>query len=824
MTSFDHIDAASQMREIIRTAAGQIVQQQAPKPNIARVISVNFASLTASVWYPGTDAPVTVNLFPNSLPAAWQEQISADGSAAEVSSSVVGYGSIVAVENLNGKSYITSVLTGGILQFDPALLNARIAAQEATEIAADLAGQPKALPGKPTEAFINYHISDPNLTIGGSIDFGPFTNITPGTMPNGYIEVTVQLAVGAAKTYKFTVNPNLDFNHPGAPGGQAAAYDAWFRVLPEHSITENGFVTYDFDLDVTLKQTAYGNTDNFANYPELWFRIVKQSSTYTGLDANVTIRSNFLQRGRSLGGRQLAMQQTRGSGPFIKGYLGFHNAGMLWIDKDNATVFDNFGRFTQSGWGLTDSAPGTGWAVLEGVASTFSTNLNSGAINNPSNTRSTIGIPFGTGTAIDIYNFTYAVSINALPTGAELQLGSHVRYNTGTNTRYTFKVVINTNQTVFLNIQKTLTGTTTDVVSNFTVPGLTYNAFDTLIVRFKCFGTSLAMKVWKDGTQEPEAWHITATDSNITTGGAVTLFSQPGGANTNTKPYLTLFLWMYTQVQAESVRNDTIQWHTGPYRSGLLRQANDVQKTWTHDGTFEWDGSHIKWSGTIYLAGIGRHRNGIQNGRMDIAYPDGAFIQVWQDNRSEWVGPSGLLLGPGHSLWYALQPGTGWTEKQDTDPYFFIVDSEKNLYDFCIPEWAVLIAVRPPEPTGNNPTRYGIRLGNGETLDAWRSVTPNAGWTNRGSGFTVLGFKMINQDTMILGGECTGNPVTTPQLATLPAGYRPDVQWNVPIRVGATTRAFLNVQTTGIMTVVDSVNASNLHQLVPTVITLNTVY
>jgi hypothetical protein len=90
---FDHVSVAAQMREIIESQAKKVVLSQAPKPNYARVISINFAALTASVWFPGDDQPVSVNIFTDRLPASWQEQI--NPSSGGVNTSYAGYGSLV---------------------------------------------------------------------------------------------------------------------------------------------------------------------------------------------------------------------------------------------------------------------------------------------------------------------------------------------------------------------------------------------------------------------------------------------------------------------------------------------------------------------------------------------------------------------------------------------------------------------------------------------------------------------------------------------------------------------------------------------------------
>lgn len=811
---FDHIDTASQVRDIIKRTASQIVQQQAPKPNIARVISVNFASLTASVWYPGDDAPVTVNLFADTLPAIWQDQIVADAASGIENTSFSGYGSLVGVENLNGKLYITSVLSGGQLSFNAALLNANIITQEATEIADDIAGFPNALPGDPYETIINCHVSNSSVGYQGGIDFGPFTNRLSGTALTGAIEMTVYSSAGAIKTYKFTIDPihdffNNTFSVPDSP------FDSWFRILPDGGIMNQDTTIVDFDLDVTLKRTAYGNTDQFASFSEVWFRIIKQDGT-TGLDCFVTIKSTNLQRGRSLGGRQLFMQQRRTSPPFIRGYIGFHNS-TTWSDLDISNIMDNFGRVQSTNWGFSET--NQPWNVITGAITDFRVDGEKGIIESPANT------PFRVGTSAGASDYEYIYwecAPSALPTGAEYQSGCYVRYKSTDN--YFFKVVFETTGAVTLSIFKTVASVITQIGANITVPSVTFTPGMAVSVKARCVGSTLQIKAWNaaNGT-EPEAWLRTVTDTSIPNGtgttSSIVLFAQPGGANTNTKPYDFYYYSFNGRVQGQNTFNPNSEWHSGPYRSGLLRLANDLQKTWTHDGTFTWDGNNIKWTGNIFLHGVGKNRNGLKTGRINIRYPDGHFIPVWKNEGTIQALSTGLNIPAGYALWWGLPPGTPWLEQ--TDDYFFFVDSDSMGGDFQIPEWAILIAIRVPS-TAVDP-HFDIRLGNGQMIDGLKAVAFNAGWANTGAGNPLAGVRLIAHDLVLIQGVVTGNTTTSGAVyGVVPAGYRPSVTQIIPARGGTGgVRATVAVLTNGNCQIFDATGANN-YQVGPAIYPLNT--
>ena len=70
------------------------------------------------------------------------------------------------------------------------------------------------------------------------------------------------------------------------------------------------------------------------------------------------------------------------------------------------------------------------------------------------------------------------------------------------------------------------------------MPGLTYNAGDVLNVALQVSGTSptsLSAMVWKQGTTQPAAWQVNATDSTTTlqNNGAIGLMLYLSGSTTN---------------------------------------------------------------------------------------------------------------------------------------------------------------------------------------------------------------------------------------------------------------------------------------------------
>src|SRR6185436_8883579 len=128
-------------------------------------------------------------------------------------------------------------------------------------------------------------------------------------------------------------------------------------------------------------------------------------------------------------------------------------------------------------------------------------------------------------------------------------------------------------------------------------------------------------------------WTVTATETATRAAGTWGMYAQADTGNTNTKNFDVLFedVQVNTAFGTPTANGHATNWHTGPWRSGQLRMATGLQKTWTHDGQFilqDFSGvSYLKWSGSIWLDGIGSHRNGMHNGRAYIQIPsEGPFF------------------------------------------------------------------------------------------------------------------------------------------------------------------------------------------------------
>lgn len=730
MPGFDHVDTAASVREIMETLAEKKIQEITPSANYGRVISVNVTSLSATVWFPGDEAPVSVNMFPNLVPAAWHEKFGLGSGAGITNTSYYGYGSQVAVADFNGKKYITQVLTDAVLWPDARLLSPTLVTQVATEIAADQAGTPQQLVGEQYETFINCSISNASLADGGAISFGPFVAKNDDLPGIGWIEMTVTELNGSVKYFKFPVNPPQDFQHTGGN----SFLDDWFRIIPEQQICNpNTSQTVDFDVDVAIKRTVYGLTDEFTPSEEIWFRIVKCGSDWTGFYGQITIRATNIQKGRSLSGRKLFMQETLASPPAFKGYLGFHNAQHIYRDIDDYGIVDDFGRTLASTWGQSDSGPT--WTAQTGGP--FSVNGLTGNVSPTGNYVSYITLSSGTVLNPDVY---WETTISAMPTGAEVQHGLIGRYTSSSN-MIQLKVNFNTTGIPSLSIVQIVAGVAT-VSGSDVFPSVTFTAGSKLRCRARLFGTAGFLKVWNPATQREPDWQKIAAGLPFSSSDPlhkVGFMVQPGGANSNTKPITVTIDKIRALLYVKGQDNNSKQWHTGPWRSGLLRIADSLQKTMMLDGKWLWDGTNFGWTGQILFGGIGQHRYGLAAAYGLLQIPttasSGFSVPVVPGGVARTVTSSKVQLNAGESLWCAIQPGQTW---QNMYEYLFIV-SNTAIVDYDLPEWAVLIAMRVDSNINEVPE---IRTGNGVHVDKWRSVTWFTGnLSDFGSGHDTCQYK-----------------------------------------------------------------------------------
>ena len=164
---------------------------------------------------------------------------------------------------------------------------------------------------------------------------------------------------------------------------------------------------------------------------------------------------------------------------------------------------DQFTRTLASGWG---TAPTGGAWTIAGTASALSVDGNYGQITlAPGSTRTmTLGSVSAAAT-----DSTMTFQLGAVPTGGGAYTSIFGRVIGSQN--YAANVWVKSTGAVALVLKQ---GTT--VLSNTTVPGVTYSADQKLTLRLQVTGaspTTVKAKVWPTGQAEPAAWLSTVTDS-----------------------------------------------------------------------------------------------------------------------------------------------------------------------------------------------------------------------------------------------------------------------------------------------------------------------
>lgn len=96
-----------------------------------------------------------------------------------------------------------------------------------------------------------------------------------------------------------------------------------------------------------------------------------------------------------------------------------------------------------------------------------------------------------------------------------------VRHDVAADTYYTCRVKFQPDDTIELNIRKTINSVRTTLV--FENTGISYAVGERIRCRFRAQGVDLQAKIWKETEEEPPNWRIETTDSEISAAGDVSL-------------------------------------------------------------------------------------------------------------------------------------------------------------------------------------------------------------------------------------------------------------------------------------------------------------
>jgi hypothetical protein len=161
------------------------------------------------------------------------------------------------------------------------------------------------------------------------------------------------------------------------------------------------------------------------------------------------------------------------------------------------------------------------------------------------------------------------VAINDV-TGGAIEPANILFRGVGTNpteTYYQVRVSVSAAEALTVAFM-TETGTT--VAGPVTVAGVVDAVSSkTISVRAECEGEILRVRVWKTGTPEPAAWHLTVEDRVYLPAGWPGLRSGVATGNTNTKPIL--FSYNFIEVYSPQFAGEVAKWPQSKSRDGVDR-------------------------------------------------------------------------------------------------------------------------------------------------------------------------------------------------------------------------------------------------------------
>lgn len=200
------------------------------------------------------------------------------------------------------------------------------------------------------------------------------------------------------------------------------------------------------------------------------------------------------------------------------------------LDEGGQTaVTDAFGRTVAAGsWGTADT--GGAWTV-EGTTTDYSVTGGRGRMSLGSVLVSRRAIVGSVLTDSDIVGTVYAPTA----TGGDIQAMQCLRWTDNNNT-YLYVVELRADQTIWAAIEKRVAGTQTSLGK---APLTLTHTGTGMGVRFRAraAGSQLRLRVWQAGTTEPSTWHVTVTDTALTSGRAA-LRGILAAGNSNALPVL----------------------------------------------------------------------------------------------------------------------------------------------------------------------------------------------------------------------------------------------------------------------------------------------
>lgn len=723
----EKVEVAQAVRDAIRQIARDAVADTVSAPRFGRVISIDFVSLTASVWFPGDEKPVKVKFFSSTIPGDWQERY----SYGSVNNSYSGYGSMASVVTLNGTQYITGVLNGGQFSVDWS--------------AGGYIDMMYNSNGEPFEAGSGNYLYKPQWsqpypnTNGGpyAINIGPFLATQSEPAANGNHEIEIINSGGKSQKYDFSLNPYYQM----ARNNTGSTQDRWFRVIPDKVNEDNSSNNSARRVNTT---SQFSVADGVGDW------IASSGSVVTADNSQTHSGAGSLRLNSTIGAAVTIGTETSTRYPVLPGATYTCKFWVMspqggWSSIDARVDWYNSSNVFISTSDLPDgSTVGTAWASYAQVATA----------------------PAGAAFA------SFRITVSGTPISTRFFHFDEVVFET-------LNAITKTDFSLDVCLRKTVHGSfDTDPANSYGemwvriyLHWLDAVTNTTFVVRVKNTGSWSGAKSTKTG--KPVYEYVTSPTDAV---GYL-------GYHDSGTPYTT----NNSQIETNTFPGFGREVSTGPWRNPDLLLRSRTQPSLLTLGEFTWSGSALLWTGSIVVSGVGRSRQGLSIGSATLDCPTSGTIPVLPSGTAVTATATGIPLAAGQSLWFGIPPGlTSGTIPAQT--YFngglhgvaglFIVDSTLAEW-WSPPEWAVLLAVR--STSGSK-----IRLGNGQTLaqveypnNAVYKFTAGAQTTTSTSNIDLTGasttlFQKKRDDTSILVGLDTSNFVTGTNGSVVIFGVRID--------------------------------------------------
>jgi hypothetical protein len=207
--------------------------------------------------------------------------------------------------------------------------------------------------------------------------------------------------------------------------------------------------------------------------------------------------------------------------------------------------WDQFTRTVANGWGSSSS--GHAWTAVQGFAAERSVDGSRGLLTLSGATPTSIRFQTQPGSIGDC-EIRVRMSASQVSTGASFLPAVLLRY-TSAGAYYRARLHFGTGGALFASISRDAT----QVGATVTL-GHTYSAGTFFQLRVRLIGHRILMRVWRDGTAEPDVWQLDETiTENTIPAGQVGLAASVFSGNTNTAPAVVFDDWQVVTPQRMTV-------------------------------------------------------------------------------------------------------------------------------------------------------------------------------------------------------------------------------------------------------------------------------